>query len=160
MGSGKSTVGKFLAKEVGWDFLDTDEFIEQEENRTITEIFASEGEAYFRKLEVSCLKHILGWKKKLIVSVGGGLPITKENQEQLQLETDVIYLKSGVETIYNRVKYDENRPLLQGDNPMGKIRTLLGVREQYYKQAANFILETDGKTVEEISLEIRGLVEL
>ncbi len=160
MGCGKSTVGKYLAKETGWDFLDTDDFIEQEENRTITEIFACEGEAYFRKLEVSCLKRILNWEKNLIVSVGGGLPITKENQELLQSETSVIYLKSRVETIYNRVKYDESRPLLQGDHPMEKIQSLLGVREQYYEQAANFVLETDEKTVEEISLEIRGLVEL
>ncbi len=160
MGSGKSTVGKRLAKQMCWEFVDTDEAIEREEERSITEIFACKGEPYFRKLEVSCLERILNQEKNLIVSVGGGLPITKENQERLQLETSVIYLKSSVETIYDRVKHNEDRPLLQGDNPMGKIETLLGAREQFYEQAANYIVETDGKTVEEISLEIRGLVEL
>ena len=138
MGCGKSTIGKKLAKDYGSCFFDTDAWIEEKEQITISEIFAIKGEEFFRELETKCLEELLEKSSNekqaalsgKVISVGGGLPIRAENRKLLKQLGTVIYLKATEETIYNRLKTDTTRPLLQGDNPKQKIKNL-GNRSQF-----------------------------
>ena len=166
MGCGKSTVGKRLAKDYGIEFLDTDAWIEEREQVAISEIFANKGEHYFRQLETNCLEVLLeesaidSSKSTVIkvVSVGGGLPMKEENRQLLKKMGTVIYLKATEETIYNRLKTDTTRPLLQGDNPKQKIQKLMEQREEIYCQASDYIVEVDDKEVVDITEEIKNLL--
>ena len=176
MGCGKSTIGKECAKTWHMPFLDTDTWIEEQEGTTISEIFASKGEGYFRDLETECLKSLLkemeansncGSKTKensgdktleegkgSVISVGGGLPVREENQRLLRQLGQVIYLKAEPDTIYGRLKGDTTRPLLQTDNPLQKIREMIAVREDKYQAAAHKVICVDGKRIFEIVDEI------
>ena len=166
MGCGKSTIGIRLSEDYGIEFLDTDAWIEEKEQITISEIFASKGEPYFRQLETNCLEVLLeesaidGSKSTVrkVVSVGGGLPMKEENRQILKKLGTVIYLKATGETIYNRLKTDTTRPLLQGDNPKQKIKNLMEQREEIYCQAADHIVVVDDKKVVDIIEEIKKLL--
>lgn len=114
MGSGKTTVGLKLSYRLRRTVLDTDREIEKEEKRTISEIFAADGEPYFRDRETACLKKLTGSANNQIISVGGGLPLREENRRLLHELGQVFYLRAKGETIYERVKNDTTRPLLQG----------------------------------------------
>lgn len=154
MGCGKSTVGIKLSYHLRRALEDTDKLIEKEEGRTISEIFKTDGETYFRSLETECLKKLIQTTDGKIISVGGGLPIREENHVLLKELGTVIYLRATPETIYERVKHDTTRPLLQGDNPQEKIRTLLQERTPIYEQAADFVIDVDNKDFETILDEI------
>ena len=163
MGCGKSTIGKEIAKEYDFHFLDTDAWIEEKEQMTISEMFAAKGETYFRGLETKCLEVLLEESNNnsqsdtmgKVISVGGGLPIKEENRQLLKQLGTVIYLKATEETIYNRLKTDTTRPLLQGDNPKQKIKNLMESREDFYDQASDFIVEVDHKGIRKIVEEIK-----
>ena len=159
MGCGKTTVGLKLSYRLRRTITDTDKEIEREEKRTISDIFASDGEAYFRDRETACLKKLLENTAGQIISVGGGLPLREENRELLHELGQVFYLRARAETIYERVKSDTTRPLLQGDDPMAKIRTLLQERDEYYRAAADVIIDVDDKSVEQILNEIEEKVK-
>lgn len=154
MGSGKTTVGFRLSYRLRKPVIDTDKEIEREEQRSIAEIFASEGEAYFRDRETMCLQKLLRTVKEQIISVGGGLPLREENRKLLRELGQVFYLQASAETIYERVKHDTTRPLLQCDDPQGKIRTMLAERDGYYRDAADVVINVDGKSFEQILDEI------
>ncbi len=154
MGSGKTTVGFRLSYRLRKPVIDTDKEIEREEQRSIAEIFAKEGEAYFRDRETMCLQKLLRTVKEQIISVGGGLPLREENRKLLRELGQVFYLQASAETIYERVKHDTTRPLLQGDDPQGKIRTMLVERDGYYRDAADVVINVDGKSFEQILDEI------
>lgn len=154
MGSGKTTVGFRLSYRLRKPVIDTDKEIEREEQRSIAEIFAREGEAYFRDRETMCLQKLLRTVKEQIISVGGGLPLREENRKLLRELGQVFYLQASAETIYERVKHDTTRPLLQGDDPQGKIRTMLVERDGYYRDAADVVINVDGKSFEQILDEI------
>ena len=174
MGCGKSTIGRSISQKFQWTFLDTDEWIEGKEGITIKEIFASKGEAYFRDLETLCLKELLrefgeeakeqenkidGELKKnegMVISVGGGLPVREENQRLLRELGTVIYLNANPDTIYERVKADTTRPLLQTENPRQKIKDMLAIREEKYQSAADFVIKVDGKSVSQVVEEIEN----
>ena len=158
MGCGKSTVGIKLSYRLRRALEDTDKLIEKEEGRMISEIFATDGEAYFRNLETECLKKLIQTTDGKIISVGGGLPIREENHALLKELGTVIYLRATSETIYDRVKHDTTRPLLQGDNPQEKISTLLQERTPIYEQAADFVIDVDNKDFEMILDEIEKVV--
>ena len=160
MGCGKSSVGKEIAQSTNSLFLDTDAWIEEKEQMTISDIFASKGESYFRDLETECLKELLEERihvleSKNVLSVGGGLPLKEENRKLLSQLGSVIYLKASPDTIYNRLKDDTSRPLLQGENPKKKIMEMMAVREEKYQDAANLVIDVDGKTIAEIVEEIK-----
>lgn len=154
MGSGKTTVGFRLSYRLRKPVIDTDKEIEREEQRSIAEIFAREGEAYFRDRETMCLQKLLRTVKEQIISVGGGLPLREENRKLLRELGQVFYLQASAETIYERVRNDTTRPLLQGDDPQGKIRTMLVERDGYYRDAADVVINVDGKSFEQILDEI------
>lgn len=154
MGSGKSTVGIKLSYRLRHAMEDTDKLIEKEEGRTISEIFATDGEAYFRNLETECLKKLIQTANQKIISVGGGLPIREENHALLKKLGTVVYLRAKAETIYERVKHDTSRPLLQGDDPKGKIQTLMAQRADIYEKASDVIIDVDDKDFDTIIDEI------
>ncbi|MCM1039252.1 MAG: shikimate kinase [Ruminococcus sp.] len=159
MGSGKSTVGIKLSYRLRRAMEDTDKLIEKEEGRTISEIFATDGEAYFRNLETECLKKLLRTETHKIISAGGGLPIREENHALLRKLGTVIYLRAKAETIYERVKHDTSRPLLQGDDPQGKIRRLMSERTEIYEKTSDIIIDVDDKDFEIIIEEIVEAME-
>ncbi len=154
MGCGKSTVGLRLSYRLRRTIIDTDKEIEKEEQRTISDIFATDGETYFRDRETACLRKLTGSANNQIISVGGGLPLREENRELLHELGQVIYLRAKGETIYERVKGDTTRPLLQVDDPLKKIGALLDERDPYYKAAADVVIAVDGKSFEQILNEI------
>lgn len=165
MGCGKSTIGKKIARDCGMNFIDTDAWIEDREDVSISEIFAAKGESYFRELETRCLESLLEEDnaesckaaERKVISVGGGLPMKEENRDLLKRLGTVIYLKATENTIYNRLKEDTTRPLLQGDNPKQKIRELMDAREEKYMDASDSVVVVDHKKVSEIVEEITVL---
>ena len=154
MGCGKTTVGLKLSYKLRRTVIDTDKEIEREEKRSISDIFAADGEGYFRDRETTCLKKLMKNSGNQIISVGGGLPMREENRRLLHELGQVFYLRASAETIYDRVKHDTTRPLLQGDDPMDKIRTLLDERDTYYRDASDIIVDVDNKEFEQILDEI------
>lgn len=154
MGCGKTTVGLKLSYRLRRTVIDTDKEIEKEEQRTISDIFAADGEAYFRDRETACLKNLIESTNNQIISVGGGLPVREENRLLLRELGQVFYLRARGETIYERLKGDSTRPLLQGDDPLTKIGTLLKERDPYYRAAADVVIPVDGKSFEQILDEI------
>lgn len=154
MGSGKTTVGLRLSYRLRRTVIDTDKEIEREEKRSISDIFAAEGEAYFRDKETACLKKLLKDAHNQIISVGGGLPIREENRVLLHELGQVFYLQASAQTIYERLKHDTTRPLLQGADPQNKIKTLLDERDGYYMEAADVVINVDDKDFEKILSEI------
>lgn len=159
MGCGKSTIGVKLSYRLRRPLLDTDKLIEKEEGRTISEIFDTDGEEYFRNLETACIKKLITTAHDQIISVGGGLPVREENHALLKKLGTVVYLRARAETIYERVKHDKSRPLLQGDNPQEKIRTLMEKRAAVYEGASDVIVDVDNKEFDAILDEIVGTVE-
>lgn len=174
MGCGKSTIGRQVARKLNASFLDTDAWIEEKEGVTISEIFVTKGEPYFRDKETECLKNLLKEeeteygkdvheelsregeeeKKIYVISVGGGLPVREENQKLLKQLGHVIYLKANPDTIYERIKGDTTRPLLQTENPLQKIREMMLSREEKYQAVAHEVLAVDGKSIGKIVDEI------
>lgn len=154
MGSGKSTVGFRLSYRLRKCLIDTDKLIEHREKKKISEMFAENGEAYFRQKETECLNSMFRERASRILSLGGGTPIRKENQEIIKKLGTVIYLEASPETIYERVKNDTKRPLLQCENPRKKIADLLQERHTAYESVADITVKVDGKTIKEVVQEI------
>lgn len=159
MGCGKTTVGLKLSYRLRRSIIDTDKEIEREEKRTISEIFAADGEPYFRDRETACLQKLIESTNNQIISVGGGLPMREENRRLLHELGQVFYLRAKSETIYERVKDDTTRPLLQVDDPLAKIETLLQERDPDYRAAADVVITVDDKSFEEILSEIEEKVK-
>lgn len=159
MGCGKTTVGLKLSYRLRRTVIDTDKEIEKEEHRSISDIFATDGEAYFRDRETDCLRKLIKIANNQIISVGGGLPLREENRRLLHELGQVFYLRAEGDTIYGRVKDDTTRPLLQGDDPLHKISTLLKERDPYYRTAADEVITVDGKNFEQILNEIEEKIK-
>lgn len=158
MACGKSSVGRRLSQALDAEFLDTDELIEQKAGTTISDIFAKQGEAAFRVMETECLKDLLSRDGgTFVLSVGGGLPIREENRKLLSQIGKVIYLKVSADTVFMRVRNDTTRPLLQTQNPRGRIMDLMNARKQFYEDAADYIIEADNKSFDEIIGEIKEI---
>lgn len=126
MGSGKTTLGVKLSYRLRMPVEDTDRLIERREGRSVSEIFADDGEEYFRRLETELLEELAEKAGGRIYSVGGGTPVREENRRLLKRLGRVIYLKASPETVYERIRDDATRPLLQCPDPLGRIRQLLG----------------------------------
>ena len=160
MGCGKTTIGKHLARIGKYRFVDTDEEIETQQGRSIRDIFATEGEAAFRDMETAYLEELLLQEKTgMVLSTGGGMPLRERNRELLQRLGTVIYLKTKPETVYERVKGDTKRPLLQCENPLARIREMLEKRGPLYDEAAHFIIEADALKQGEIAEMICEMVK-
>lgn len=160
MFSGKSTIGKALANELSYEFIDTDQVISEETDLTIAEIFEKKGEAYFRELETKTIKNLSKNLQNTILSTGGGLSVREENIKYLKEIGTIIYLKVSKETVLERLNKDIERPLLAEENPEDKIDKMLKVRSPIYEQVADFTIDTDNKSVERITNEIKTLLSL
>lgn len=156
MGSGKTTVGLRLSYRLRRTVIDTDREIEKEEKRAISDIFATDGEEYFRDQETACLRRLLKCTGNQIISAGGGLPLREQNRALLSKLGQVFYLCASAETIYERVKNDRTRPLLQGGDPRSKIRTMLQDRDGRYRAAADVIIDVNNKDFDQILCEIEA----
>jgi shikimate kinase len=143
-GSGKSTVGRQLARV---PFVDLDHRLEQVIGTSIRSFFAAEGEARFRDLEAEVLAEVASGPGGMVLSTGGGAVLRAENRAVLQAFGAVLYLRAAPEEIYKRVKHDKTRPLLQGGNPMDKLRELYAQRDGLYREASHYVIETGRPTV-------------
>ena len=152
MGTGKTTVGRLVAEQLGFEFLDTDELIQSRTGRTIADIFAKEGEPAFRALEKQIVQE-LSTREKTVISTGGGLPTSPDNLDDLKSFALVICLWASPEKIWERVRHQSHRPLLHDADPQKKIRELLAVREPFYKQA-DVLINTDLRSVREATQQI------
>lgn len=154
MGCGKTSIAIRLSYNRKLTMTDTDKQIEREQQKSISEIFKESGETAFRDMETACLKKLLTESGRSIISTGGGLPLREENRALLHKLGTVIYLRAEPETIYGRLKEDTTRPLLQGENPMQKIKALMAERAGVYEEAADIIIDVDGKDYTEIIAEV------
>lgn len=159
MGSGKSTVGFRLSYKLKKCLIDTDKLIEEREKMRISEIFATKGEGYFRQKETECLNSLFHELGSRVISLGGGTPIREGNCEIIKKLGKVIYLQASPATIYQRVKHDTSRPLLQCENPKEKIEALLAERNPIYESVADIIIHVDGKEMKDVVQEIVEAVQ-
>lgn len=150
MGSGKTTVGKELAKTLSFNFYDSDALIEKKTGQSVKEIFAVRGETYFRGLETDLIKELTGQISNTVLSVGGGLPIQTGNAELLRMLGTVVYLSANRESIKKRLAGDSTRPLLNGIGGESRFEELFTYREPIYKAASNLSITTDNKAIGEI----------
>ena len=162
MASGKSTIGREISKKLDMKFIDLDDYISKREKRSISEIFKVEGEIYFRKIESLYLGEILNSKDSFILSLGGGTPCYSNNMELiLNSEASSIYIKAGIKTLVSRLTAEKNkRPLvaeLEDDKLVEFVAKHLFERRFFYEQAS-MTVNTEDKSLEEITTEIRILL--
>ena len=158
MGSGKTEVGKRLAKRLGYTFIDTDLLIEEKTGKSISEIFSRDGELFFRDIETLILKELTGINKH-VISTGGGIVTREENILHLRKIGFIIWLKASPETIFKRVNTETHRPLLKVANPLEQIKRLMSQREQSYSKA-DITIDTDGLEVDDIVDVIISKIEV
>ncbi|OIO33491.1 MAG: hypothetical protein AUJ70_03170 [Candidatus Omnitrophica bacterium CG1_02_40_15] len=152
MGTGKSVVGKELAKKLNRDFVELDDMIETREKMPIKDIFEKKGEPYFRLAEKEVVKKASS-RKNIVISAGGGAIVDEENFRELKNSGIIICLKASPETILKRTKGLKTRPLLNVQDPKKQIEELLKKRKPYYDKA-DFSIETDNLRVEQVVEEI------
>ena len=152
MGCGKSTVGQMVARDLGFRFVDTDSLVEERAGLSVSEIFSSEGEAVFRKLEKDAISD-LAEKQALVIATGGGAILKPENFESLKTHALLVCLWAKAESIHERTKHQKHRPLLQGKDPLGTIRKMLAEREPFYKQA-DVIVNTELRPQREVVAQV------
>ncbi|MBR2646886.1 MAG: shikimate kinase [Clostridia bacterium] len=154
MGAGKTTIGIKIAELTGRRWYDTDGLIVDKYGK-ISDIFEYYGEAHFRKLETEIVKE-LAKKDELVISTGGGLVLKKENNEVLQENGKIVFLRATLDTLAKRLNVDGERPLLQTstENIRDRLARLLKERSPIYEHVANYIVDVDGKTPEEIAKEV------
>ena len=155
MGSGKTAVAKEVAETTNLKYIEMDEFIEKKENRSINDIFKDSGEDYFRKVEKEVLKGI-SLNDNQVVSCGGGVVIDEENILLMKETGVLICLQAKPEVIYQRVKDEKHRPLLNANDPQVKIKELLKARKPYYEKA-NYIIETDNISIKQVAQEVKSI---
>lgn len=158
MGSGKSTVAKHLRRIYQMEIVEMDRKIEQQEGMSISEIFAQYGEEYFRNLETRLLIEMQE-KQNVIISCGGGVPLRECNVSEMKKNGKVVLLTARPETIFSRVKNSRRRPLLEGNMNVDYIRKLQEERREKYENAADIVISTDGKTIEQICRDLVDRIE-
>jgi shikimate kinase len=152
MGTGKTSVGRLVAEQLHFDYLDTDEIIQSRTGRTITDIFEKDGEPAFRKLEQQLVSELAA-RKRTVIATGGGLPTNPVNLASLKTHALIVCLWASPEKILERVRNQTHRPLLRNSNPGLKIRELLAVREPFYRQA-DVLINTDLRSVREAAQQV------
>lgn len=151
-GSGKSTLGNILSSLSGYALVDTDAIIVKLQNRSINNIFETNGEEFFRTLETQVTKEISAFDKQ-IISTGGGIVLKEKNLEYLKQNGIVFYLKTSVNSLLKRLEGDNTRPLLKTDDVKKKLENMLEIRGKLYEKA-DVTIETDKLTPEETAKEI------
>lgn len=153
MGVGKSTVGNLLADTLGFELIDTDKVIEQREGRRIGDIFTQSGEAYFRNCEATLVSELASARGK-VISTGGGMVANPKNLENLRQHCLIVCLWASPEIIYERVKNQTHRPLLQTPDPLARIRELMQERTPTYRDAADIMVGVEHRHAPEVARHI------
>ena len=163
-GSGKSSVGRQLARRLNWSFADADAEIERQIGCTIRAYFEQHGEAAFRDVEQAVLADLVH-RERLVLATGGGAVVREANRRLLTSHAEVVYLRSSPEELMRRLRHDTHRPLLQGGNPMRKLRELFEQRDPLYRESARFVIETGRPSMKILSgmilmqLELAGIID-
>ncbi len=164
-GSGKSTVGRQLARRLQIPFFDSDHVIEERLGYSIKESFARDGEDHFRDLEESVLDELTAGGSG-VISTGGGAVLRPSTRQRLRERGQVVYLNSTPDDIFRRLRHDQNRPLLQVADPLGRLRELYAARDPLYRQTAHFTIETGRPSVATLvnmivmQLELAGVISV
>jgi shikimate kinase len=133
MGAGKTTIGQQLAASLGYQFFDTDSVVEQATGQSVSDLFATQGEPAFRQLETQVLAELSTYRR-LVIATGGGIVLERSNWSYLQHGV-IIWLDVPVATLFDRLKSDTTRPLLQTVDPLARLQTILEARQPLYQQA-------------------------
>lgn len=163
-GCGKSTVGRHLARQLALDFVDSDTEIEKRIGMPIRDYFAAHGEAAFRDVEQDVLDE-LTQQPGLLLATGGGSVLRPSNRDALHSRTHVFYLRSTPEELYRRLRHDTQRPLLQVEDPLARLRELYRERDPLYRRTAHYVIEAARPSVPALigmvtaQLELAGLME-
>lgn len=157
-GAGKTSVGKYIARKLNREFIDTDDIIIKTTGRTIDSIFKEDGEDHFRQLEKKVINKISSFENK-VISTGGGVIINKENVDMLKGKGIIYYLSASIDTLYKNlsssIKEDEGRPLLKNSEDLIEgIERLYMERESLYISSADYIIDVNGKSLDAIGDEI------
>jgi shikimate kinase len=152
MGTGKSSVGRLAAQQLEYEFVDTDELIEQRAGKPITRIFAEDGERAFREWERQLVAEMAGWRHK-VIATGGGLGANPEHLASMRRHALTICLWASAEVVWQRVRHQTHRPLLQDPDPLGRIRALLDQRTGVYRQA-DVLLNTGLRSIREVVQQV------
>lgn len=155
--TGKTTLAALLASRLGWDWIDADVVIEQRAGKSISRIFAEDGEPAFRDLEAQVIADLSG-RDRLVLATGGGAPMRAESLQAMRRGGKVVWLKARPETILARMSGDQTtaarRPNLTEKGPLDEIMHLLSVREPIYRESADLEVDTESKTLAELADEI------
>ena len=150
MGAGKTTIGKYLAQQLGLSFADTDTEIERRTGADIPWIFDVEGEAGFREREQQVVEEMTRWDD-VVLATGGGVVLSPANRSNLASRGFVIYLHATVQEQTRRTRHDKRRPLLQTEDPAAVLRELMAVRDPLYREIADHIIDTDGSSPKSVA---------
>jgi shikimate kinase len=158
MGAGKTTVGRQLAKRLHRRFLDSDHEIESRTGVRIPIIFEIEGEAGFRRRETQIL-HELSCESGLVLATGGGAVLAAENRACLRASGTVVYLHAPPEILYERTRHDRNRPLLQVNDPLHKLKLLYEQRDPLYRETAHLVIDSKNGAAAQLALHIENVLK-
>ncbi len=158
MGSGKTTVGKILAKKLACHFVDLDAFIENRSKKTIKQIFSESGEGLFRDIESECLNEVSNTKGQYVVSTGGGVVLSQLNWELMNANGTTIYLQMELDIIWKRIRHNKKRPLLNVKNPLGEVKRLFAERKELYEKA-DFTVRSSKLTSQKAADEIVSTIK-
>jgi shikimate kinase len=164
-GTGKSTAGRQVARQLNLSFIDTDHLIEQRVGCSISVYFEHQGEQAFRDVEAQVIDEVTQRNEPLVIATGGGVVLRVDNREHLRQRTTVLYLRASAEELARRMRHDQRRPLLQGGDVLTRMRQLLAQREPLYRQTAHYVIEAQRPSVHAMTnmvlmqLELAGVVK-
>jgi shikimate kinase len=158
-GSGKSTVGRQLSRQLGFDFVDSDAIIEQRLGVPIRDWFAQHGEEAFRDVEQAVIEE-LSQRDGIVLATGGGSVLRPSNRNALHAHCHVFYLRSNPDELFRRLRHDTQRPLLQVRDPLAKLRELYRDRDPLYRRTAHFVVEAARPTVQALTSMVMMQLEL
>lgn len=160
MGSGKTTIGRALARKLNLHFIDSDHEIEKRTGVSVPTIFEIEGEGGFRDRESEVIADLVT-SKNLILATGGGAVLREQNRELLKRNGTVVYLRAPVEELFARTSRDRNRPLLQTADPMARLQELFVLRDPLYKETAHVTIDTNRQSVQQLVSDLEArLIEM
>ena len=158
MGSGKTTVGRILAKQLGKTFIDCDEEIQKRTGVSVTHIFDVEGEAGFRRRETAVI-HELVQLDNIVLATGGGAVLGAENRTDLASNGLVVYLKGSAHDLWHRIRHDRNRPLLQTADPLARLKELYQQRDPLYREIADLVMPSGKQSAQHLVVKLRQELE-
>lgn len=165
-GSGKTTIGKLLARRLGRSFVDSDHVIEARLGCPIRVFWEQEGEEAFRDVEQAVIADLTQPGEDIVLATGGGSVLREANRQRLRATTHVVYLRTTADQVFHRVRHDRKRPLLQVEDPMARLRALHGQRDPLYRETAHLTVDTGRPTMQTLvnvivmQLELAGVLPL